>query len=96
MIKCKICLKIYVGITAFRKRCNNHKSSINRYARGQRGIPGEHLYVHFFQSDTNGMKDLSVMIIDKTDVKDPTWKEGFWTYKLNSFIPLGLNSVDFI
>ena len=79
-----------------RKRFNNHKSSINRYTKGQRGIPGEHLYAHFFQSDHNGMKDLSVMIIDKTDVKDPTRREGFWAYKLNSFIPLGLNSREFL
>ena len=28
------------------------------------------------------MKDLSVMIIDKTDVKDPSRREGFWAYKL--------------
>ena len=50
----------------------------------------------FFQSDHNGMKDLSVMIIDKTDVKDPTRREGFWAYKLNSFIPLRLSSRDFL
>ena len=93
IIKCKICSKIYVGstITAFRKRFYNRKSSINRYPRGQRGILGEHLSAHFFQFDHNGMKDLSVMIIDKTDGKDPSRREGFGAYKLNSFIPLGLN-----
>ena len=63
-------------ITAFRKQFNNHKSSIIRYVWGQRSIPGEHLYMHFFQSDYNGMKDLSVMIIDKTDEKNPTRREG--------------------
>ena len=80
MIKYKICIKIYVesSITGFRKRFNNHKSSINRYANGQRGIPGEPPYAHFFQFDHNSVKDLSVMIIDKTDVKDPTRREGFW------------------
>ena len=79
MIKCKMCLKIYVGstITAFRKRFNNLKSRINGYARGQRGIPGKHLYAHFFQFDHNDMKDLGVMIINETDVKDPARKEGF-------------------
>ena len=98
MTKCKICLKIYVGrtITTFRKRFNNYKSSINRYVIGQRGIPGEHLLAHLFQSDTNGMKDLSVVIIGKTDVKDPTRREGFWAHKLNSFILLGLNNRDFL
>ena len=51
---------------------------------------------HFFQPDHNGMKDLSVKIIDKTDEKDATRGERFWAYKLNSFIPLGLNSRDFL
>ena len=34
---------------------------------------------------------MRVKIIDKTNVNDPTNKEVFWTYKLNSFIPQGLN-----
>ena len=58
-------------------------------------FPNKNLYAHFFQSDHNGMKDLSVMLTDKTDVKDPT-REEFWAYKLISFIPLGLNSRDFL
>ena len=50
LIKCKKCLKINVGsrITAFRTRFNSDKSSMKRYERGQRGIPGEHLYAYFF------------------------------------------------
>ena len=50
LIKCRKCLKLYVGsaIIAFRTRFNNHKSGMKRYERGQRGIPGEHLYAHFF------------------------------------------------
>ena len=35
-------------------------------------------------------------IIDKTNVNDPTNREGFWAYKLNSFIPQGLNLRDFL
>ena len=42
------------------------------------------------------MKDLSFMIIDKTDVKDSTRRERFGAYKQNLFIPLGLNSRDFL
>ena len=49
----------------------------------------------FQMNERSRMKDLSVMIIDTTDVKDPTRREGFWAYKLNSFIPMGLNSRDF-
>ena len=39
---------VYVGstVTLFRMRFNNHKSSLMWYGRGQRGIPGEHLYAH--------------------------------------------------
>ena len=98
MIKCKICLKIYERstITAFRKRFSKYQSSINILARGQRSTPGEYLHAHVFQSDHHIMKDGSVMINDKTDVKDPTRREGFWAYKLNSLIPLGLNSRDFL
>ena len=51
LITCTKCAKIYVGstITSFRKRFNNHKSSLNRFGkgvRGVRGIAGEHLYAH--------------------------------------------------
>ena len=36
-----------------------------------------------------------VKIVDKTDVSDPTRREGFWTYKLDSFVLKGLNLRDF-
>ena len=98
LIKCKTCSKIYVGstITSFRKRFNNHKSSANRFGNGARGIAGEHLYEHFFQSGHNGLEDIVVKIIDRADVNDPTRREGFWAYKLDSFVPKGLNIRDFL
>ena len=39
LIICKKCKKIYVGstVTCFRKRFNNHKCSLIRYGKGQRG-----------------------------------------------------------
>ena len=40
--------------------------------------------------------DLRVMIIDKTNVKEPTERDGFWAYKLNTFIPKRLNFKDFM
>ena len=40
-----------------------------RYDKGQRGIPGEHLYSHFFSNGHEGVNDMTVLIIDKTDVK---------------------------
>lgn len=98
LITCETCRKIYVGstITPFRKRFNNHKSSLNRYGKGQRGIAGEHLYAHFFEVGHRGLEDVRVKVIDKTDLNEPTNREGFWAYKLNSFMPQGLNLRDFV
>ena len=39
---------------------------------------------------------MSVKIIDKTNVNEPINKEGFWAYKLKSFVPNGLNFRDFL
>ena len=41
-------------MTSFRKRFNNHSSSLNRFGKEQRGIAGENLYAHFFEG---GMGD---------------------------------------
>ena len=37
-------------------------------------MPGEHLYAHFFSDDHEGLLDLSVNIIDKTDIHNPTYR----------------------
>ena len=42
-----------------------------------------------------GIEDILVTIIDKTNVNEATQREGFWAYKLNSFVPHGLNQRDF-
>ena len=85
LLTCKRCSKIYVGstVTSFQKRFNNHKSSLKRFGKGQRGIVGEHLYAHFYEEGHKGIEDIQVKIIDCTDVND-----------LN-FIPKGLNLTDF-
>ena len=80
--------------TPFRLRFNNHKSCLRRYERGQRGICGEHLYVHFFGDEYIGLEDVSVKIIDVTDGRDPTAREGFWIQKLKCYTPLGLNVME--
>ena len=54
---------------------------MNRYGKGQRGIPGEHLYAHFSKEGQRGILDMSIKIIDKTNINEPTNNEGFWTYK---------------
>ena len=66
------------------------------YNKGKRGIAGEQLYSHFLEAGHKGIEDMRVRIIDKTNVNDPTNREGFWAYKLNSFIPQGLNLRDFL
>ena len=82
-------------ITSFRRSFNNHKSSVKRYGNGRRGILGEHLYAYFYEGGHEGIKDMLVKIVDRTDVSDPTKREGFWAYKLDSFVPKGLNLRDF-
>ena len=88
-------MKSYVGstINMFRLRFNNHKGSFKRYGKGQRNIPGEHLYAHFFKEGHEGLSDLTV-IIDRLDVKNLTEHEGYWIYRLNTFVPNGSNLRD--
>ena len=76
-------------------RFNNHKSRLLRYRKGQRGMACEHLYAHFFEVGHEGLSDMAVKIIDKTDFNKPVEREGFWAYKLNTFVPHGLNVRDF-
>ena len=65
-----------------------------RYERGQRGICGEHLYARFLEDRHIDLEDLSVKIIDVTDVRDPTARESFWIEKLKCYAPLGLNVME--
>ena len=94
----KKCRKKYVGstVTSFRKSLNNHKSSMIRFGKRQRGILEEHLYMHFFEDGHKELEGMMVKIIDKTNINDPKNREGFWAYKLNSFVPYGLNLKDFL
>ena len=80
LLKCGRCHKHYVGstINSFRKRFNNHKSSLLRYGKGKKGMPGEHLYSHFFAEGHVGLNDVTEQIIDRTDVTEPTEREAFW------------------
>jgi hypothetical protein len=57
LITCGKCSKQYVGntVTSFRLRFNNHKSSLNRFSMGRRGLCGQHLYEHFFEEGHSGL-----------------------------------------
>ena len=96
LITCKRCDTQYVEstITGYRKRSNNHKSSMNLYVKGQRGTCGEHLYSHFFEEGHLELEDLKVQIRDVTDKRDPTKRESFWVEKNYSFVPVGQNVRD--
>ena len=101
-IKCKTCSKQYIGstVTRFRERFNNYKSHFKKYL-GRRNsgssnpgkdIPQAGLFEHFLQADHHGMEDWSFQIIDQADsLKRVRERESFWQFKLNSFIPNGLN-----
>ena len=65
-----------------------------RFGKGQRGIPGEHLYKHFFDDGHKGLEKMVVKIIDKMNINDPTNREGFLVNKLNLFILNRLNLKD--
>ena len=41
---------------------------------------------HFLEAGHKGIEDMRVMIIDKTNVNEPTNREGFWAYKLIEFV----------
>lgn len=86
-------LKLHVGstITSFWIRLNKHKISLKRYERSQRGNLWEHSYMHIhislFEEGHAGLTDVRVKTIHKTNLNHPTGREGFWTYKLDTFIP---------
>ena len=52
---------------------------------------------NFFKRGHRGIEDILVtIIINKMNVNEATQREGFWAYKLNSFVPHGLNQRDFL
>ena len=93
LITCKKCGLQYVGntVTTFRLRFNNHKSSMMRYGKGQRGMGGQKLYAHFYTEGYEGLMDLEIQMMDITDVNRPNERESFWIEKLNTYCPSGLN-----
>ena len=58
-------------------------------------MAAEHLYAHFLAQVIMVMDDIKIIIIDKTNKKNPTLREAFWAHKLDTFVPKGLNVRDF-
>ena len=78
-------------VDKFRTRWNNYRAADCKVAKGEI-VMQQSLHVHFAQSDHNGfLKDCMIKLIDKTDAKDPTRRERFWIYKLQTLTPKGLN-----
>ena len=102
LLQCNICNKKYVGSTTtkFRQRFNVYKSYYRTYARkynegsldSGKPVPQANFFAHFFGEGHQGTFSVSVKIIDGAhDVFSVRRKELFWQYKLETFIPNGLN-----
>ena len=107
LLECKTCGIQYVGstITKFRIRCNNYKSQFRKYierrdlgtlGRGK-AVPQADLHAHFAQEGHNGLDDFSFKLIDTANTEEDLRKrEMFWAFKLNTFLPNGLNDRDIV
>ena len=49
----------------------------------------------FLALGIKGLCDVRVIIMDKTNVDRPTQRKAFWVYKLDTFVPRGLDVRDF-
>ena len=92
LLSCKTCGIQYVGscTTKFRLRFNNYKSCNRKHF--DQIVPQQHLHNHFDEPGHNGMSDFKFTLIDQAENEKCLRKrERFWQYKLNTFIPRGLN-----
>ena len=51
----------------------------------------DNLYAHFCEPEHKGLDEMQIELIHMTDRSNPTEREGFWAYNLDSCIPRGLN-----
>jgi len=92
LLNCKTCGVQYVGscTTKFRLRFNNYKSCHNRCKK--QTVMQADLHDHFCQADHNSIQDWEFILIDRGENLESVRKrERFWQYKLNTFVPEGLN-----
>ena len=95
LLTCKACGVQYVGscITKFRLRFNNYKSCNNRHKTSI--VPQQEFHNHFDQPGHHGITDWEITLIDQGDnEKSVRKRERFWQYKLNTFLPEGLNDCE--
>ena len=92
LLSCKTCGVQYVGscTTKFRLRFNNYKSCNRKHF--EQVVPQQNLHSHFDTLGHNGISDFSFTLIDQAENEKCLRKrERFWQYKLETFIPHGLN-----
>ena len=97
LIQCKTCHKQYVGSTKprFRLRFNNYHKNWVWLIDGTHKVFQRSFHEHFAQEDHNGDQDWEFILIDQCEtLKELRRKEAFWQYKLDTFIPKGLNDRD--
>ena len=90
---CSVCGLQYFGstCTSFRVRFNNYKSCTRRFNGGASGVPQATIFRHFAGEGHRGLlEDGRVVILDKLYGNGRQW-ESFWQYKLDTFVPRGLN-----
>ena len=63
---------------------------MTKFKRGEHCMQ-EHLYQHFYSDGHNGfLKDVKIMLINKTDCKDPKNRENYWVRTFKILAPDGL------
>ena len=97
LLACKTCGINYVGscTTKFRARFNNYKSCNNRHK--SETVSQQNLHNHFDLPGHSGFSDFEFTLIDQGNILECTRKrERFWQYKLNTFLPNGLNECEVV
>ena len=93
LLTCKCYSKQCVGETTdeFRLRWNNYKSYDRKNALNE-VCTQEHLFEHVKSEGHSGfLGNVSITLIDKTDGKDPKWRENYWMRTLKTYATFGLN-----
>ena len=98
LLTCNKFKKQYTSQTTdnFSGRLNNYKSKAKSFTRGEKCMQ-EHLYKNFeSEGHTEFLDDVSITLVDKTDVSVPTKRDNYWMRILKTFPPYSLNVVDSI
>ena len=94
LLECNVCGIQYVGSTCtpFRTRFNNYKACNRKFNGGASGVPQADIFRHFAGEGHRGfLEDIKIIIIDRL-FGNGRQRESFWQYKLDTFVPRGLNT----